>query len=253
MLTLAFFFALMVQLTKGVDLLLRPHQQLWVRNTTDAITLWLHYRDPLSWYSERVSKRVVAAVDLVILLLWSRHLAFVSRPKLEGTLEGSALPFSGPARLVLLIVVVVAGVVAMRALFNQRIRRWLYASHSFRSFIVRYAILVGSYIALVLSVLFLLARPMWRLYVGGHVPFDVALLILLPFGCLGALVQVQVITGFVVLILRLLIFLAKFLVVALEAFMWRVVEYNKGPWAALTLAATIVITVAECLWKGAPH
>lgn len=251
MLTIAFILAVLVQLTKAADLLLRPHQQRWVQSTAETITLWLSDLDPLSWYSEKVSSRVVAVADLLMLTLWAIDLAFLEGKVLPKSMPPSVLPISNAAHLAFILGLAILGVVAIRVGLNKIVRRWLYADHRFGRFVLRFALLLVGYLAIVLVGLGCVAPFASKVYSHGRVPFDALMLLCLPFACLGGLAQVQVLTGIVILFLRFSIFGTKLVVLALQAFMWRVVEHNKGAWAAVTFTIAVVIGLVEIFAKKA--
>lgn len=46
-----FVIGLLVNLTKGADLILRPAQQKWIQSKTESLALLLDYTHPIRWYS----------------------------------------------------------------------------------------------------------------------------------------------------------------------------------------------------------
>jgi hypothetical protein len=49
---------ILVNLIKGADLILRPHQQKWLQNKFESLALWLDYAKPPKWYTSLVHKKI---------------------------------------------------------------------------------------------------------------------------------------------------------------------------------------------------
>lgn len=39
-----------INVVKAAELALRPHQQRWLQDKSESLTLWLEYVGPLRWY-----------------------------------------------------------------------------------------------------------------------------------------------------------------------------------------------------------
>jgi len=245
MLDLAFVLALLVQFTKGTDLLLRTHHQRWVQTTAETVTLWLSEVAVLRWYSERVNARLVAVVDTGVLVFWGVDLLFMERTALPKTLPPSILDVSSEVHLISILILGIATVILVRRKVNAPLRSWLHARGRFWLFLVRFVLVVAVFLAFAFVVLRWIVPWAEEQYLRNGVPFDVMMILALPFGALGAILQIHIITGVLVIAVRVLVGLAALSVWLLREFMWRVVEYNKGAWAALSLAVTTIICIAE--------
>jgi hypothetical protein len=80
----------------------------------------------------------------------------------------------------------------------------------------------------------------WIILIASFVP-------VLPFlGALTAAIPIIMLSG-VVLLSQLGIVIAHWLLIFFRALVWRIVEYNKGAWAAITLLITVVAGFASLL------
>src|SRR5580658_10717299 len=52
--------------TKGAELLLRPHQEETLKQHLESLTLWLSYANPLVYYRKVVNRRILNIIGLLV-------------------------------------------------------------------------------------------------------------------------------------------------------------------------------------------
>lgn len=253
---------IVINLIKGADLLLRPHQQKWLQERCDTLALWLDFTRPIQWYMKPGVGRRVFAISgsvmvtvgtLVVVFTWNLPQALKPIILLLGVSSSFRAFFKtyepdeektekNPWR-------------AKRYVLERRLREWSWNGSNVISRLLRQLILtvVGilcMLIVLSIPIIVLILAPKhgprleWRLIAFPVFVFILAryrheiVLILFSVGNVGPIAMftfaftVGLVTGELTL---------KFL----RAFMWRVAEYNKGALAAILLVATTALGVVD--------
>jgi hypothetical protein len=257
---------ILVNLLKGADLILRPHQQRWLQDKFELLVLKLDYTRPIDWYLKKslINVFIVAEIVVVIVLL--------------------VIPFFliEITKLRLLIYLILVGWHALSPLFYsinmepdpnkperlwdinyrlaEKLIQWVEKSGTFLQQIVRLLLLillVGAHILLPyllfilsdvslmkfskeLRILFLfILVPLFiffmRYYIG---PFNNILVIGLP--------------AILVVLFTVILIPIELLIRLLRGIVWRIVEYNKGAFAAIVLLITIALGAIEFYLKFQP-
>jgi len=235
----AFILGLLIQTTKLADLILRPKQQEWVRNICESATLRLEYLRPLTWFGEiqnhKVQNFLVAQTAII-------GIAF------DASLKH--FPFE--------LTILYFWFTCIPALFVLHTRglplvRWIYASGEFRSFIWRYFqfFLVGGGVKIFIAMLSAYLAELIPLNLDPGNPLHVGalgivmLFVFGPIAVLSICIWIILVMGLLAIFGQLILFGLAALIVPFRAIAWRVVEYNKGPWAALTLLATACVGAVD--------
>jgi hypothetical protein len=270
---------IVINFIKGADLILRPHQQKWLQQRLDTLALHLDYTKPLEWYKRRAvgSKMWLLICALIFfvsgfILTWlfnkprwglilifpglsaltvelTAHVAELNRrfekifpnhpgPKaVSRSTEKLINWFMQSGTTVQLIVrpTILALGTALLSIAFQRILRELAAR--FPQFLEP-AIKV---LVVVLAVFWLLKisrhKVMWEFRKMGFVQF------IMVFMGIGAISVIMLISG-------LIMFISELALKLLRAITWRIVEYNKGAFAAIILLITIALGIAEIYLKS---
>lgn len=233
---IAFALGVFTQLMKIADWILRPKQQNWVRDLCDSITLRLEYTKPLTWFrnvqQHRTQYLVISGASVIFLLLLYSKFQVVQNSASIATF--------------LLLWCIPTAFVFYR--WGTGWIRWLYGDGRFRPFILKYlGFVFGGFliicsifsiqIAVVLPLVFLMNKldpsGLWlRIVVFFY------LLVVVPVaGVLGAW-WIVIVSGYFVILMQIILIVLACVVAVLRAIAWRVVEYNKGPVAALSLLLT---------------
>jgi hypothetical protein len=252
---------IVVNVIKAGDLVLRPHQQRAVQTFFEDITLRLESMRPLEWLASLSSTRgqrwllfagtAEFAVVLAIIVFHKVSAGeIVSFANLGTVLDTAAIVLS----LVTLPLVPRLG--------GPRLMCWLVGDARVRGFVWRFmlALFIGFFaIGIYEGALFGSAY-----FVGHADPFDameksmghagagaiivgVGLLIAWPpFVYFWILTQV----GGLVLWITLLAWVCEFLLKGARGVAWRIVEYNKGAWAALCLLTTVALGLIKLALNG---
>jgi hypothetical protein len=239
--------AVLVQVTKITDLLLRPHQQRWVQHYFENLALKLSYAQPLTWFG---------------------HLVTMPRMHLVMTLCAAAVAIAYPAYIILvyeteheltdswsptlLFLIYLANTIAVNKRFGKSLTRWLFGSGEWKTFICRYVLgtLLGLGLVTFLGGLALL--PIW-ITGSGHFQFvptesvanALLLLLMLPTTAVYVFFAAGFVTGYLAMLVQLVLMIMRIILPVGQAIVWRIVEYNKGAWAALTLCVTFVLALVD--------
>lgn len=272
---------ILVNLIKGADLILRPHQQKWVQDKFESLVLWFDYTKPFDWYKSNSGARETYGLILSVI-----PAIFIFR---------FALPKNYPS-LVLIIFVSAIILLARHPTAPQnnneeaikdyeenfyktvstpeehkepirkaeaRLARWLFSCNTTGQYLIRPFLLTcigGTAFSLVYGFIHLadtsyrymasVINPGW-----GWLKYSLIFLILLI--CFRV---IRYFAGFVFLgFVCLCIFIFTLILITTEALLkiargitWRIVEYNKGAFAAIILIATIALGVTEFYLKYQP-
>jgi len=230
----AFALGIMLQVTKLADFLLRPKQQEWVRGKCESFTLRLEYFRPLTWFYQiqdhKIQNFFIAQVAVLAMAV-------------DASLASLPLP------LMLVYLCILCGP-AFLLLYTRGIPivRWIYGNGHFGIFIWRYFqfLLIGGMLKLLIAAIsvcnnkFILPHidPSNSFYSLMMFPLG---LILLALASISLCVWIILVLGLFAIVAQLLLLALSAFVALFRAIAWRVVEYNKGPWAALTLLVTAIL------------
>jgi hypothetical protein len=254
----AFLIALLTLLVKAGDFLLRPHQQQWVQSSFETATLWLDYRRPALWYTKIVNKTVVRLVGLIA-TVGIYALAFMIAHQARS--EGFVL-YANP---------IVIGAILVVLLMSQRTAGRLgrvmhgvmagekdehdgraYGPHLFflRSLEAIAVLSIASVIVIGIAgaVLFGVQSMLDHGFELGPESLVLISIVAFPF----AIEAVTAVLIFVVVCsLTGLIATCHVALIAVRAVCWRIVEYNKGAWAAILVIVTVILGVLDASQQSA--
>jgi hypothetical protein len=225
---------IVVNLLKGADLILRTHQQKWIQDRFEHVTLWLEDTKPIDWFAKRAKDKVQIAllIFFIVLDLLALMIVLIHFVKTESNSILAALLF--------LASVFVNLVILKRIALDSR--KWLCKSSSYEEFF-------GGFLKLCAEIFggfFLLSylRPMIR-FVPDHL-INLALLLILPPAVLFLDVWLL---GFLLIFTTIIFNILEIVLKLLRGAAWRIVEYNKGAYAAIILLITIVLGFLELYLK----
>jgi hypothetical protein len=255
----AFLIALLTLLVKAGDFLLRPHQQRCVQSKMETATLWLDYRRPALWYAKIVNKPVVRLVGLIA-TVGIYALAYMIAHQAGS--EGFAL-YANP---------IVIGVILLPLLMAQRIAgrlgRVMHGvmagekdEHYGRAYGPKLFFLRSLEAIAVLSIASVIVVG-----IAGAVLYGVQslvldrgfelgpeLLVLISIVAFPFAIEAVTATLIFVVVCSLigLIATCHVALIAIRAVCWRIVEYNKGAWAAILVIVTVMLGVLDASQRSA--
>lgn len=282
----------LVNLIKGADLILRPHQQKWLQDKFDTLALRLDYTKPLDWYDDRIIKKVYAAVTVILIVGGS--LSFLSLGWFHWIWGGIAILF------VLSTIQSMITAPFETEVTNQEFRRsvlermkkeewdskddffwhkskliemkladWVTGSKTVSQHLYRplLMVLVSQTIYIVSISTILIPYNLVRRYFGVDIESNLTLVIsILVLAVLGNFIRSKIkpltsvlspvakvgSISFFIFLVSLFIITAEFTVKILRGIVWRIAEHNKGAFAAIVLIITIALGVAEFYLKYQP-
>lgn len=244
--TALFILGILTNLLKGADLFLRQHQKKWIQAKAESLTLWLEYTRPVAWYAKLTSKKGKYVLISIIAILVISIFVLEDTPIARDVLFYTTL-------FVPLILYLLLSLFFLRRHLIKAVD-WLFGDGSFRSscrrvfilFLITFLIFIA-FFALLFSIVWLTedASPSTKLVirvVGG----GLGVLIFLP---LGIITMELWLLGWSLIYITFLLKLFEYIFKLTRAIAWRVVEYDKGSYAALTLIFTMVLGVWLALIK----
>jgi len=268
---IVFAVGLLTQFTKLADWILRPKQQEWVKSAFDSNALHLEYMKPLEWcrafYSCFLQR--ILLLSLLLLLIW-----VVMNPQMSpvnGTIHdpitlelfiiktshivsSADFPTENTFRLLCLVGFVFCTTLILCWL-GIPIVEWMYGDGTFHSFVEGYtafSFIAAIFLIVQMSVISYSAGPISSLLATPHalwvhifIKGFIYLVLFALRGITGATVVIVYCATFTFLCAFLLLVISSCLLPIIRAVVWRIVEYNKGPWAALSLLMTVAIGLLD--------
>lgn len=267
-----FILAVLINLIKGAELALRPHQEKWLKSKLETLALWLDYTRPIEWYMRPENTRAVYLLSHSIVLFTG---SFLFLRSINYSSHGT---FS--------IILHSLGLTMVLSMFRlgyelrtdkdktrfqieqeqreRELREWMWRHPTILNYLIRQLILsiagVTVIVALIAFIPILLI--IWvKVQRTAFAPIQLLLftivclavvyrkmilLVVLPLGNIGILATFN-------FVLTILIIITEVTLKLLRGFVWRVVEYNRGPVAAFTLAITVLLGIAEAYFKFFPQ
>lgn len=254
---------ILINLIKGADLILRPYQQKRIQDKFETWVLWFDYTKPFDWYmdKDRVEKLfwiqyvLITPTILSLLLLLPFIIAFgwklwklltvVSLITLAYLIYTIASAFSAlkrgkplsrtPGHILYLIPV---------PMLELRLTNWLFGGRTYKQHLSRHLTVVA--IAFTLAILYFTLR---RILLLSMLNLDVTFWVSFMLDFYINVFLVFSLTSLFILFLSLFFFIMELLLKVVRAIFWRIVEYNKGAFAAITLLITVVLGLAEFYLK----
>ncbi|MDB4985522.1 MAG: hypothetical protein JWN04_700 [Myxococcaceae bacterium] len=254
----AFLIAVLTQLAKAGDLILRPRQQRWLQDRLETLALIL---SELSTAGLRRWSGYDRGVDT----LWIISIAgaFLAQPVLIAQELQEGLPtwkvvfgaVVGPCTLLSMLV--------LRRKYGARLRAWMFAE----GFTVRAVMRTVSGPCLYAACACIAECNAAIAHRGTVLPVnlmvamqDFPYLVWLGLGCTVVLaiicpvlfawfllLNLAALHSTVMLLVRIGSWTLVGLLALLRGLVWRIVEYNKGAWSAITLIMTGLLAVAELI------
>jgi hypothetical protein len=223
----------LINLVKASDMILRPHQQKRLQESFERLTLWLEDTKPLNWYKSLTTSKG----KYILLALSLPAFMFLAVPRL-------GIGFG--------VVSAVFYYAFLRLIFRSglSITNWLLGTRGFASFINRFFLFTAiEAIAFVLFIMtFRLTNHLFERGEDAHWLMILALIVLI---LLLLLLLINILSGaiwlmgWIVVTATATFLLLEILLKVLRGVAWRIVEHNRGVFAAITFIATILLGIAE--------
>ena len=248
-----FTISLLLTLMKGVDLTLRPHQQKWLQDKLETLTLKLNYANVFKWYSKNLSSLMIKFTGVLSLLIVASFLHEAVNRIFATTIASNFILFLSTFGLAIFINFRTKPIqVGSFNYIGGKDVRENNKNYSLAMYTKRSLRVLLSYlrmISLILGLYYFGIYALDKFYLKQNLPvFLFSLISSFPvtidfLGILISLLLILLLSG-IVGILHLLLRL-------IEAICWRIVEYNKGALAAINVIITVVLGVTELYLKSA--
>lgn len=242
---------ILVNIIKGAELILRPHQQRWLQANFETLVLWFDYTKPFDWFIKREGAKKIYRPEYAAIfpfcigmgivfnvitrfgwywwvILIILFFIYLTVNDVRGLNPGEYSEDNIPALL--------------SAKVEFRLIGWLFGSRSVRQQFIRHLIVItAGTIAFFLYYTIQHMIPVQR----NVIPI---VLVSLIWGLLS--LPIIAIVMFGILSLSMLIF--SFLCLIIELLLriirgvaWRIAEYHKGAFAAIILIITVALGLTE--------
>jgi hypothetical protein len=256
---------IVLNLVKATDLILRPHQQRWVQAKFESLTLLLEYTRPLRWFAGLSQ----ASLIFIVYALTGAYVAFRMGRIIDWLghfippLAGSREPPFG-AYVFGIVVMLIVGFSKYR---SAEAMEWIiHGDHSTRAphetihpflFVLRFLwitlrfcfsfVLVDLFVYGTMSIV--LTK---RISLIPYSSFDYRLFRIALFSGMFYLFSLLAIVPVCTLIsgITIVLFILEILLKVSRAVCWRIVEYNKGVVAAITLILTVALGALDIYLKA---
>jgi hypothetical protein len=229
-----FVVGVLVNLIKVGDILLRPHQQRWMQNKLEELTLWLDYTKPLKWFDKHVTPRVLNIV-LIICGSFTVIISIIVKLVRNDLFFGVGFAWY--------LFFVCATVFIIVKWLKPIIISWLFVGARHLSFVKRFILLTVISFAIALLIAFIAN------YIGCLCENS----LLWPLSAIVISIATYVtVIYYLGLILILTVIISIVLEIILKIFRgvaWRIIEYNRGSFAAIVLLITVSLGVIDLYLK----
>lgn len=247
-----FTVSLLLTLMKGADLILRSHQQKWLQDKLETLTLRLNYINVFEWYSKNLSFVLIRLMGVLALLFASSFLNYPLSRLFSITIGSNFILFLSSLGLAFFL--------------NFRTKQIQVDSFNYLDgkdlsekkenyplfkYISRSLELLKSYILMIFVLIMTCSIGIYFLdkyYLKQNLPvFIFSLIPTLPIildfaGILITLLLILIFSG-IIIVLHILMRL-------IESICWRIVEYNKGAFAAINIIITVCLGAVELYLKN---
>lgn len=253
LLDLGLLIGVLLQFGKASDLLLSNAQKKAVQEYCEDFALKIDDARPIEvfWriYSERRIKILLAicAMVLVGFVVWN---SYTESSQTEGLVGTKLFAYFG-----FVVLFLSATTICVDYLYGKRLSTWLYGHTNFLKYLKRYLLVVFGFAALLQPlVVFILFGLDSVLAMREHSPVAshsillLAVLYMLPVLLFSTYWWALTVTGYVLIASQLILSIAQLILWFWRALMWRIVEFNKGAWAAITLLVTIALGITKIVF-----
>jgi len=225
---------ILINVAKGGDLLLREHQRKFVQSKAKSVAEYLDKLRPLNWFGKlttsKTTKILLALLSMILYLGYSLR---------QG---GTYVAPEELWRKIVFFLVMGFTVCVMLALFGYYfysyvtypVVGWLLKDNNVRLFLLRFSIITVAYLAFTCITKDHAYTAFWKVFL---------------YAMLFVSLVLAWYAGAIILSLMIMIMIAQFLVFLMRALIWRIVEYNRGAWAAIVLIITIILGAVELLLR----
>jgi hypothetical protein len=229
-----FIIGTLANLLKGADLLLRPHQKKKIQERAETLTLWAEETKPVEWYAKLTSPKAQ-------FVLLTTIAAITTAPLL------ASIFFIRDISGIFVLISPILTIVSMLFLSRPTLKgtKWLFGDGSFSSSRKKVVSILGPIVGWFFLLSYVIKFVIWM-----DKNFERSEPTVISFIGIGLIcVVTPLLILFIVLsILWLSLMFFRFSLVILEytlkifrAIAWRIVEYDRGAYAALVLIATIIL------------
>ena len=230
-----FILGTLINLLKGADLLLRPHQKRRIQIEAEKVTLWAEYTRPIEWYTKSLSKAQRILISIIATLAIAQLCVGTASAEHKMRVIVPILLMAGIFTTLLLLIMP-----------DFKGNKWLFRARRSELSHKNKTLLIGAitYWLLLISVLWFAEN---RSGDSHSIISFIGLAVTLTVASVVIPLYVLFVDFFLVVVMLMLfycpILLLEYALKLLRAISWRIVEYDKGAYAALTLITTVILGI----------
>ncbi len=243
----AFILGLIVQLTKLSDLIFRQHQKKKIQDWFETLTLRLENSQPAKYFYNIFQKKVIRGFLIFFALIYA--VLPIYAISFATSHSNDNLKYENDLLLYLIgfglsLIILLCTYLGFR-LYGLRLLTWQIQG-TFTKFAIKY---------LLIGIPFIMPSIFQRVIIFNSNSPDIWIIftifsgILIITGVAGVWWTLSF-YGFIVIVFRIIIFLLEIFLKISRMILWRIIEYNKGAVAAITLIVTVLIGLLNLIYKG---
>jgi hypothetical protein len=260
---------LLVNIVKASDLILRPHQQKQLQQSFESLVLWLEDCKPIIAVEQLLTPRAQDALltgSYIFVVIWA-SISWIGFALMSFIVPSGPDGFGFDPLISCLFVLINLPMLLlllprMRTL-GRTLVKWLLSKGRFHLLLIKFLILnfsVYLWFILVLALIYLILR---FFNPGIHindviqqigVQDSLAQILYFVFGTITmpflSLTLILYVIGLMVVFLTIAKWINEMFLKFIRALVWRIVEYNKGAFAALALIITVALGILDLYIKS---
>jgi hypothetical protein len=247
-----FVISFLITLMKGADLILRPHQQKFLQSKLETITLWFDYTNLFKWFLQNFRSFFIQVIGLLALIIVVSSLHTPAVEILKELFIIEPLLFISTFGLSIFLnyrfkPIAKESYEYLRGKsFESTVRDYSLLDYFKRSIIVLFRFSIA---LLVMLIIYCVGTFLFdKFYLHSDIP-------IIPFGLFSILpIAIDfisiLVTLFLILIITLFVILLHIILKVFKSILWRIVEYNKGAFAAINLIITVSLGILAFLMES---
>lgn len=240
---LALALGILTQITKLGDLLFRENQKKAIQDKTELLTLKLEYAKPLDWFFSIFEKKKLRIILIIVSLL----------PAALMSLQFYSIGNEADSGRILLFTVLSSAVLLIPTwlgfkYYGLKILNWMTKGKKWLVFISRYLAFVFGFVLAIMPFQLIILIPIFNEQEPNMVFYIIYSSVMILSGAMMVWWVITV-AGYFFIAYRLVLFVLEYCFKATTWLLWRIIEYNKGVIAAVTLIITVLLGIVSLVTK----
>jgi hypothetical protein len=240
-----------IQLTKLSDLLIREHQKKKVQSVLESFTLKLEYTKPLTWFSRILEGRWV---KIILSIITTGAMGSIFIHSLWDSIDELFNLDIDLAELLGMILGLILGIGLFSfitwlslKLYGLKLLNWLIKDKKGYLFVLKFLTIFAVQLFVVLFLVM-----MYVFSDGKEEIYDQVFILLFAVTFLTGILSTSFVinyVGFVILAYQIILFFLFCVFSLTKWLLWRIVEYNNGAVAGISLILTVALGIISILIK----